>query len=330
MGEIQKELSENELAEARRDLVVAMRQQYTSLILRALDLKQARWDDDRKTKQLQRDEDRATHGEVPTFDLADERLAVQQSHLRVERMELSWDRARADFAVLIGVKTFAADHLPMEIPAVPDWSAGLKPADSAAPAAVGGTVPDFLVPQAKAREVARLTLEIERVRLRPTLDLVAGITESLVAYTANTAETYGAEVRYVGLRVNWNIFDGYQSEAAVARARADLRQKDLDFDLAAQALQRQLSEGWKDLELAQRELALLEARYAQASARLAADQSRKDAGQIADEDWQQRLFEHEQLHLDVLQARAAQLLRVAEYALLSERGTLPSDRLHFP
>jgi outer membrane protein TolC len=191
-------------------------------------------------------------------------------------------------------------------------------------------VPDALVQQAKAREAARLTLEIERVRLRPTLDLVAGITESLVAYTANTAETYGAEVRYVGLRVNWNIFDGYQSEAAVARARADLRQKDLDFDLAAQALQRQLSEGWKDLELAQRELALLEARYAQASARLAADQSRKDAGQIADEDWQQRLFEHEQLHLDVLQARAAQLLRVAEYALLSERGTLPSDRLHFP
>jgi hypothetical protein len=116
----------------------------------------------------------------------------------------------------------------------------------------------------------------------------------------------------------------------VARARADLRQKDLDFDLAAQALQRQLSEGWTDLELAQRELAVMEARHAQSSARLAADQARKDAGQIADEDWQQRLFDHEQQHLDLLRARAAQLLRIADYALLSERGTLPADRLHFP
>jgi len=330
IGEIQQELSDHEMAEARRNLVVEMRQQYTGLILRALDLKQARWDDARRTKQLQRDEDRAAHGEVPTFDLSDERLAVEQSHLVVERLELAWDRAQADFAVLVGVTTFGADHLPTEIPAVPDWSARLQPATPAVASVSSAPAPAALETLVKAREVARLTYEIERVRLRPTLDLVAGLSENLVSYTANTAQTFGADIQYVGLRVNWNIFDGYQSQAAVARARADLRQKDLDYDLAAQALQRQLTEGWRDLALAQRELAVMEARYAQTGARLAADQPRKDAGQIADEEWQQRLFDHEQVHLDLLRARAAQLLRIADYALLSERSTLPADRVHFP
>ncbi len=330
IGAIQKQLADNDLTDARRNLVVELRQQYTALILRALDLKQARWDDNRRTKQLQRDEDRAARGEVPTFDLGDERLAVSQSHLAVERLALGWDRARGDFGVLIGTKTFAADKLPSEIPAVPDWSARLQPADPAVGAGAGAPVPAALASLAKAREVARLTYEIERVRLRPTLDLVAGATENLVSYTANTANTFGAEIQYIGLRVNWNIFDGYQSQAAVARARADLRVKNLDFDLAAQALQRQLADGWKDLELAQRELAVMEARFAQSGSRLTADQARKDKAEIADEDWQQRLFDHEQQHLDLLRARAAQLLRIAEYALLNERGTLPADRLHYP
>ena len=171
---------------------------------------------------------------------------------------------------------------------------------------------------------------VERVRLRPTFDLVAGVTQDEVNYTANIAAKFGAEIRYLGVRMNWNIFDGGAGRAAATRASAELRQKSLAYDLAAQALQRQLADGWQELELAQLELAAREARFAQSAARLAADRPSFEAGQIAADDWDQRLFDHEQVRLSLVRQRAAQLLRVAEYALLLARGTQPAAALHFP
>ncbi|MEI6861013.1 MAG: TolC family protein [Verrucomicrobiota bacterium] len=326
MGEIQRQLAEQNLAEARRNLVLELRAQYAGLVLLGQDMAQARWAGRRRSQQLQRDEARAARGEVPALDLADLRLAVQESVLATERLGLAWNRARGDFAALIGVKDFPAENMPGDIPAVPDWTAGLRPPEGAAP--VAGVA--ALAQAAGVREVARIGEAVERVRRRPTFDLVAGVTQDEVNYTANIAAKFGAEIHYLGVRMNWNIFDGGASQASAGRANAELRQKSLAYDLAAQALQRQLADGWQELTLAQRELAAREARLVQSAARLAADRPQLDAGQISADDWDRRMFEHEQVRLDLLRLRAAQLLRVAEYALLRARGTQPAATLHFP
>ena len=326
IGEIQRQLAEQNLAEARRNLVLELRAQYTGLVLLGLDVAQARWAGRRRAQQLQRDEARAARGEVPALDLVDLRLAVQEGALATERLVRALGRARGDFAALIGAKVFAAENLPEDSPAVPDWTAGLRPPERLAPA-VGVAA---LAQAGGEREAARLGEAVERVRLRPTFDLVAGVTQDEVNYTANIAAKFGAEIRYLGVRMNWNIFDGGAGRAAATRASAELRQKSLAYDLAAQALQRQLADGWQELELAQLELAAREARFAQSAARLAADRPSFEAGQIAADDWDQRLFDHEQVRLSLVRQRAAQLLRVAEYALLLARGTQPAAALHFP
>ncbi len=322
IGEIERQLAEHEFTEARRNLVLELRAQYTGLIVRRLDLAQARWDDRRHADQLQRDVDRAARGEVASLDLADERLVAQDCALAVERLTRAWDRASGDFAVLIGARDFPGDNLPAEIPPVPDWTAGLRPAaNPIMPPVANAGPPAALAAVAQEREVAALNLEIARVQQRPMFNLVAGATQDFV---------FGAQVFYLGFQANWNIFDGGATSAAVSRARTEVRRKTLAYDLAEQALQRQLADDWKDLELAQRELAVKEARFTQSAARLAADQPRKDAGQISADDWDRRRFDHEQLRGEVQRLRAAQLLRVAEYALLQERGTRPSASITFP
>ena len=332
IGQIQRELAENDLAEARRTLVLELRAQYTDLILLGLEYRQTQENARRAERKLAADEERATHGELAATALADERLAGEENQVQLERQAAAAQRAREDFAVLLGRKDFTVDDLPGEIPPVPSgWAARLQPEPGPTAAlAAGPVLPAALARADRERETARLGYEIQSVRLWPTLDAVAGVTQDQVSYTANIGSKIGVQVDYIGLRFNWNIFDGWSSQAGVSRARADLRQKNLAFDLAAQALQRRLADGWLDLRLAQRELALAETRLQNATDRLASARVRHEAGQLADDVWQQQGADLGLQHLAVLRLRAAQLLRVAEYALLLERATLPESRLTFP
>lgn len=326
LGRIQQALSENDFTGARRSLVLELRRQYTALILGELDYRQAVTADRRRTAHLQLDEERAGRGEVPSADLADERLAGEEGRLQLEKQAALNRRAREEFAVLLGRTEFAVADLPADIPPVPDWSAALAPAGPV-PA---GVVPAALMRPDGERESARLNLDIQRVRLRPTIDLVAGISQSDVSYVANLAARYGVQDRYIGVQVSWNIFDAYASEAAVRAARTELRSRQQAWDEATQALRRRLAAAWEDLQLAQRELVLAEARYRNATGRLEAARGQKEAGQLSDDAWQQRLADGEQQHLELQRLRAAQLLRVAEYALLNQWGSQPADRITFP
>ncbi len=326
LGRIQQALTENDFTGARRTLVLELRRQYTGLILGELDYRQAETADRRRAIHLQLDEDRAGRGEVPAADLADERLAGEEGRLQLEKLAALNRRAREEFAVLLGRTEFAAADLPTDIPPVPDWSAAVAPAGPI-PA---GIVPAALLRPDGEREAARLNLEIQRMRLRPTLDLVAGISQSDVSYVANVAARYGVQDRYVGLQVSWNLFDGYASEAGMRAARAELRSRQQAWDEANLALHRRQAADWEDLQLAQRELVLAENRYRTTTDRLAAARGQMEAGQLSDDAWQQRLADGEQQHLALLHLRAAQLLRVAEYALLKQWGSQPAARITFP
>ena len=325
IARIQRQLGESDFAEARRSLVLELRSQYTGLILSGLEYAQAEADDRRHAAHLQLDEERAGRGEVTAADLADERLAADESRVQLERLAAVRRRGRESFAVLLGLPEFAAD-LPTDIPSVPDWTPWLA-ASGPVPA---GIVPAALARQAGEREQARLNLENQRVRLRPNLDLVAGVSESDISYVANVAARYGVQDRYIGLQLNWNLFDGFASEAGSRAASAELRAKEQAWDDATRALHRQLAADWEDLQLAQRELVLAEARLRNATARLDTARSQKDAGQMADDVWQQRVSDREQQHLALLHLRAEQLLRVAEYALLVRRAAQPAAALNFP
>ncbi len=323
-AELQRQLAEGELAEARRALVLELRAQFAGLIVRTAELAQARREDDRLSRLLTHDHERAARGEVTALDLNDSENALSLARLAAERLASQLRRAGEDFSVLAGLKDFHAASLPAEIPPVPDLAAALRP--PAAPA------PDVAALEAANTQLAaaRATLAAEKVRQKPTLDLVAGVAQDEVNYTANIGSKVGVQTNYVGLRLNWNIWDSHASDAAVSHALTAVRQAELAVLQAGDTLRRQLADGADDVRLGQQELALRETQLANAIARLAADQGRRDAGEISADAWEQRSLAADKLRLDVQQARAAQLLRVAEYALLLRRGTLPAAAIAFP
>jgi outer membrane protein TolC len=331
LGEIQRQLAEDDLAGAQRTLVLELRAQYTGLIVRGQELRQAQEDDRRVGRKLATNEERAARGELAALDLADEKLARAQGRRQLDRLALAWDKARADFAALAGLKEFAAADLPQDIPALPDdWAARLNPDPATMIMRLYLEPVAALVRPSQEQTAAESNYEIERVRRKPVFDLVAGLRQEEVNYTVNIGSKVGVETHFIGLQVNWNIFDGGASQAAVSRARAIVRQKGLAYDEAARALQRQLTDGWKDLALEQGDLALAEEVFKSKAVRLAADRLRMDAGEIAAEDWALRLAEQEQRRIALMRQRAAQLLRVAEYALLRERGTRITAAIFFP
>jgi outer membrane protein TolC len=323
-AELQRQIAEGDLAEARRALVLELRAQYAGLIVRTAELAHARREDEHLARRFANDRERAARGEVSPLDLRDADDALSLARLTTERLAMQLRRAGADFATLAGLKDFPATSLPTEIPAVPELAAALRPPETPA----GGAA--ALESAATQLAANRATLAAEKVRQRPTLDLVAGISQDEVSYTANIGNKVGVQINYVGLRINWNIWDNHASQAAVNRATAAVRQAELALSQAETTLRRQLADGAEDVRLGETELDLREARLATATARLAADQPRRDAGELSTDDWERRQLDAGKLRLDVQQARAAQLLRVAEYALLLRRGTLPAAQISFP
>jgi outer membrane protein TolC len=324
-AELQRQLAEDDLAEARRALILELRAQYAGLIVRAAELEQAQCEEAQLARRLEIANERATRGEITALDRTDAQDAFALAQIATARADSQLRRASEDFATLAGLKNFSAVGLPADVPAVPDLAAALRPPA----AAVVGASAALAAPNTQLA-AARTLLAAEQVRRKPTLDFVAGTAQDEVNYTANIGSKVGVQTNYVGLRLNWNVWDSHASDAAVSRANAAVRQAELVLSQAELALRRQLADGWEDLDLGRRELAALEARLANAATRLASDRSRRDAGEISSDDWEQRQLALGRLRLDTQKARAAQLLRTAEYALLLRRGTLPAAQINFP
>jgi len=330
IAEIQRLISLDSIEDARRAMVLEIRQQYLGLVVRQLEFRQAQDAQKRGEKRQSVNDEQAGRGEISAQVQADLRLAVDQGKIALVRAERSLARAQTDFVLLTGIKDFDFTTLPTTVPAAPLEIEALRPAGAEVSRASAGAPPALLARAQREKEAAELAYKVQKVRLLPRLDLTAGLTQEEVSYSANVGNKVGVEARYVGVRVSWDIFDGFSTRAGKRRTQAELRQKEMALERVATAASRQVREQWDDLELAQQELYLLEANFVRSQARLKDDEPRRTAGDISEDSWAQRVFNLEQQRIALVRSRGQQQLRAAEYALLVQRSQLPSSQIQFP
>ncbi|MBC8039370.1 MAG: TolC family protein [Opitutaceae bacterium] len=325
IAEIKKKLAVSDYDEARRNLILEIRRAYLDLILQKGSLAGIFAAHDRQRTALRVNRDRAARGEYASDLLATEQLDASKAELARDRAQSAFQRALREFAILNGLETFTAAQLPDGVGALPAGAKALFNPAIPAPA------PANRVPAALARpegelEAARLQQEVTRVRNYPKINLAAGADQGATSGTDQTAVIN----YFAGVRVRWNIFDGFATRAAVREARAIVRQNEQAVTAARRDLVNQLNDQAEDLALILRELDIAEQRFVLTEARRKVDEDLWKTGRLAETEWQTRnaAAQTESIALSDLRGRA--ILQLSEHALLSLRATTPSSEIQFP
>ncbi len=325
VAKIQRQLADNDFDEARRTLVLDIRQRYLALVLQKLDVAETDAASERLNSHLKVSRDQAGLGQLSADVLTGEKLDVQTAEIARDRKRVAFQRALREFAVVNGLPSFSADALPVEIPRVP--AAALALFNPEVPAPVVQGVPPAALARAEGElTTARLNADIIRVRMRPMVNLAAG---------ADQGQTSGADQTavlsyFAGVRVRWNIFDGFATRAAVRQARVVVRQNEKALDDSRTALAHELADGAADLALATKELAIEEERFTLTASRQQVDEDLRKSGRLAEADWQERRALAQAERATLYKLRGQLILQLAEQELLRERATKPSKEIPFP
>ena len=325
IAQIQRRLAENDYDEARRSLVLSIRERYCVLVLQKLNLAEAEASRERRIAHLKVSSDQARSGQLSADVLTAEQLDVRADETHCDRKRMDFQRALREFAVLNGLSSFSGDALPKEIPGVP--TAALTLFNTEPPAAtLQNVVPAALARPEAELATARLNEEITRVRMRPMVNLAAGANQDQTSGADQTAvlEYYG------GLSVHWNIFDGFATRAAVRQARVLVRQNEKALAEARTALGDGLADGAADVALETRELQITEERFILTASRQKMNDDLHKEGRLADADWQEYLAATQVERTNLYKLRAQLILTLAEQQLLRERATKPSKEIPFP
>src|SRR5690606_29072454 len=92
--------------------------------------------------------------------------------------------------------------------------------------------------------------------LLPKLNFIVGMSQDEQSYTINNAQKYGVLSKYVGITVNWQIFDWFATRGAVRSALASKRQSEQSYRIAIDNLQRTVQNAARNIELASRQMAI--------------------------------------------------------------------------
>jgi outer membrane protein TolC len=325
IAEINKRLADQDYAEARRSLVLEIRRQFLDLTLQRLSLAETTSSYERQRTTLGVNRDRSRRGEYAADLLATEQIAVRKAEVARDRQSTAFQRALREFALINGLESFAADRLPSEVPVVPVAAKALFQPSAASPSA-RNQIPAALARPESQLAISRLQQEITRVRTYPKLSFAMGADQGATSGTDQTAVVN----YFAGLRVRWNIFDGFATRAATREARILVRQNENALAEARTALTRQLSDETEDLALSIRELDVAEESFSLTSSRLKVDEELWKSGRLAETDWQSRKALAETERIALYDLRGGTILKFSAHALSRQRAFKPSDEILFP
>ena len=257
IGEIRREIADENYSEAYRLLANQIRASYLSLIMGKIGINNAAYSLKLAEEALASAEDRLKKKVISEGSIFQTRIAADQARLADETAAWDYELSKQNFSQLTGQSAPSDYAIPSEIPGL------LESKDK-----VNAMLARFLSqakPETAAVRIARkqvavsdLTFKNQRTRQRPKLSFVAGISQDEQSYTSNIAQKYGLESQYVGLQVSWNIFDGFATRGAIASALARKRIAEHSYKQLTETLAQDARKAAKAVELAQRQLAISE------------------------------------------------------------------------
>jgi outer membrane protein TolC len=255
IGEIQATVAKGNYREAYRMLAQEVRASYLRLIVQKIVVRRGRFFLEYANTQLKQQEERLAKKVISETEIFSVRLNAEQAQIAVERNDFEFENAKLSFARLTGTGPLADDAIPDVIPGV-GYSAGT----------IDGLLSGFLaqkdLPTTEAvslrrqLEIDNLNYGIQKTRLRPKFNFVAGASQDEQSYTLNVAQKYRVNSLYVGLALNWAIFDGFASGAATRNALARRRLTENDYRILTERLGQQAQTQAKQINFSARNMTI--------------------------------------------------------------------------
>ena len=256
-------LSEKDFALGYLTFANSMRRQYEALIIARIALRNEQLSLKMRQKALDLANVELKAGTIPQSALNAAQLDFDSSQLAFDKDTQAYDFARRAFARQAGVGELPGDSVPEGIP-LPKYAAA---ASSALVAGLLQTGAQNTIQVQQGRlQVAQSVLQYKNARLglMPNFSAGASIQEWNQSNVQNGAVTQTALTsEQVALRVDWTIFDGFQTRGrtreALLRRRQAERQLDQTTDQIlsdAQNSRRSVDLAWRQLQVTERQFAI--------------------------------------------------------------------------
>lgn len=311
LGAVRRAIAETDLAEANRQLAFEIYDRYLQLIWRRADVERRRAEDRLEERLWQEATGRKERGETAEETHVQAEIDRERQRLALDEAEAELQAGLQALARILGRERFSLEELATEVPPVGNRTAEAK--DAVASGSPPLKPPPALQRHAQEIRVAELDYAIARTGMRPKVDLVAGLKQDEQSYTTNIAQKYGVDTRYIGVRVRWNIFDGFETRAKVARTRAAVRLAESAYSIEKTRLTHELIEHQRALERAARELELSEREFALAERQAVFATEEHAAGRLAETEWERRQIASHAQQAEVYRQRAFYAVALAQF-----------------
>jgi outer membrane protein TolC len=218
VGELGAMIAKHDLAGVRRSLALEVRDAYLALILQKMGVRNTRFADDLVKKTLEQQEVRFKAAEITSGEISIARLRKDESSLAVDRASSDLAFAIDAFRRLTGFDSFSEASIPNVIAPPPEEPAQTTPIESK-----GYLKSESLLINELQIEQAKLNYKIDRKLLWPKLNAIAGVAQDDNLYST-TQGTITTTVAFVGLHLQWSIFDGFSAKGRRLQSRTRLRQ----------------------------------------------------------------------------------------------------------
>lgn len=219
VGELGTLIAEHNLEAARREIALEVRSTYLGLILQKIGVRNARFNERLARENLARQEERLRVNEVTAGVVADARLRLDEASLGAERGASDLEFAIRAFRRLTGVEGFAEADIPERITPPP---AEPLPAQQGQ----GYLKSEALLTRDLQIEQGKLNELINRKALWPKINAIAGVSQDDNLYSSTLDRKITNVAAFVGVQVQWTIFDGFASKGRRLISQSNLRESE--------------------------------------------------------------------------------------------------------
>jgi len=261
IGGLERKIAQKQFAEAYRQLVRLLREQFLGLIREKKWLQNQSYTLELEERKYKLNEERLANGTLAQAAFEGSRLAIEEARLAVAKTQSDWQQMKRVFVRLAGLHELSDERIPNTV-SRPAWTDDQATRLAAEFQQTDGALQ---VPQAEVFTYlirqSDLDYRIAKTRLLPKFNFFAGTSlQNQTSATRNSVSQVATTDQSFGLVANWTIFDGFATRSAKLAALAAKRQHALHLQSYLDDLREEISSSIDQSNLAARAVALAERR----------------------------------------------------------------------
>lgn len=236
-AEIRLAIDQGETREAYAFLAAEVRTAYLELVRSRRGLERARFALSLNDSALREIEEKRAQNLGSDFDVYNAQITQQYGSYNAGIAEDRFQVASATLARLSGTQRLSFEEVPNDIP---------TPAIAQDAEIIVREIAQFISdaePNNTDLRAALENLKIQQnnlknteVSLRPKFSVSAGVSLDDQAYSRSVADRYQVESQYVGINLNWSIFDGFATKRRIKSALSQIRVSEIRIENMRRAL----------------------------------------------------------------------------------------------